>query len=193
MTGTKERYRIQAHTTTNTYVYCWIAARQALAQAEKEREGCFYWFMSAGVFSSFTMEAFFNHLGQRRVRDWSVFERKSPRAKLRLLKQRLKLSVDESTRPFETFRSMIRLRNLLAHGRTVTATSDRVVDDPHDESAKYPEPDWKKLCSLASVSRMVEDAEAMVRDLAIQSGSQRDPFASPGHGGSGVSEVIDDR
>jgi len=149
--------------------------------------------MVAGVFAAFTVEGFLNHLGQRRVRDWEAFERKlEPREKLLLLQRVLHVSADQSTRPFQSLRHMLRLRDALAHGKTVSVTSDLVVENPRDEAARYPEPEWRKLCRLSSVARMVEDAEAMVRDLHAQTGSDRDPFASPGGGSAGVSEVSDD-
>jgi hypothetical protein len=178
-------YRIQAETTTHTYVYCWNAARQALRRSREERQGSFYFNMMAGVFAAFMVEAFLNHLGQRRVKDWEVFERKlGPREKLLLLEQVLHFSTDLGKRPFQSLHEMLSLRDALAHGKTVTVASDLIVDNPEDESALNPEPKWKELCSLASVSRMVEDAELIVRGLSSKTGSKRDPFASLGRGSS---------
>jgi hypothetical protein len=190
MMGARKKYRIQASTTTNTYVYCRIAARDALKKAQEQQQGWFYFAMMAGVFAAFTVEGYLNHLGQKQVRDWSELERKlGPREKLLLLRDMLHLSVDIARRPFQTLRDMLRLRDALAHGKTLTVRSDRVVADPDDETARYPQPDWKKLCSLRSVGRMVEDAEKMVRHLCFHSGSKRDPFVSPGGGSSGVEEL----
>lgn len=184
------RYRVQASGTTNTYVYCRVAARDALKQAERQEPGYFYFSMMAGVFAAFTVEAFFNHVGQRKVRDWQLLERKlGPREKLLLLRQVAHWSVDESKRPFQTLRRMLRLRDALAHGKTATVVTDVVLERAPRDADRWPEPEWKLLCSRSSVRRMVEDAEAIVRDLNKQSGSSRDPFASPGHGSSGVSEI----
>ena len=61
--------------------------------------------------------------------------------------------------------------------------------DPYEPTARYPEPNWKQLCDLTSVGRMVEDAEAIVRNLHAQTGANRDPFASPGHGSAGVTDL----
>jgi hypothetical protein len=184
MIGARKKYRIQASTTTNTYVYCQIAARDALKKAQEQQQGWFYFAMMAGVFAAFTVEGYLNHLGQKRVRDWSELERKlGPREKLLLLRDMLHLSVDIARPPFQT------LRDALAHGKTLTVTSDRVVGDTADETARYPQPDWKKLCSLGSVERMVEDAEKMVRYLCAKSGSKQDPFVSSGGGSSGVEEI----
>ncbi len=49
-----------------------------------------------------------------------------------------------------------------------------------------------KLCSLPSVTRMVEDAEAMIRDLHAQSGSKLDPFDFLGHGSIGAPVAIEE-
>ena len=190
MTGVRNKYRIQASTTTNTYVYCRGAARDSLKKAQEQQQGWFYFAMMAGVFAAFTVEGYLNHLGQKRVRDWSELERKlGPREKLLLLRNMLHLSVHMARRPFQTLRDMLRLRDALAHGKTLTVSSERVVGDPDDETARDPQPDWKKLCSLDSVERMVEDAEKMVRHLCAESGSKRDPFVSPGGGSSGVEEI----
>jgi len=188
--GARKKYRIQASTTTNTYVYCWAAAREALKKAQEQELGRFYFAMMAGVFAMFTVEGYLNHLGEKRVPDWSELERKlGPREKLLLLRSSLHLSVDFDRRPFQTLTDMLRLRDAVAHGKTRTVKSALVVSDPDDETAQYPQPDWKKLCSLGSVERMVEDAEKMVRHLCAQSGSKRDPFASLGSGSSGVEEI----
>jgi hypothetical protein len=187
----QKKYRIQASTTTNTYVYCRIAALDALKKAQEHQPGWFYFAMMAGVFAAFTVEGYLNHLGKKRVRDWSEFERKlGPREKLLLLRDMLHLSVNMARRPFQTLRDMLRLRDALAHGKTLTVTSDDVVGNQNDEKAQSPQPDWKKLCSLSSVKRMVEDAEMMVRHLCSQSGSKRDPFVSPESSISGVEEIM---
>jgi hypothetical protein len=187
----RQKHRIQASSTTNTYVYCWIAARNALKSAQEEREGSFYSRMVAGVFAAFTIEGYLNHLGQRYVSDWAVFERKlGPREKLLFLQRVLRLSVDQSRRPFQTLPEIMQLRDRLAHGKTVTEVSEVVVDDPHSEAARYPEPRWVQLCALPSVARMVEDAEAMVRNLHGQTGSKLDPFDMLGHGSIGMPVAV---
>ena len=186
----RARYRVKASRTTNTYVYCHAAARQALAQAEREQAGFFYSCMIAGVFAAFTVEAYLNHLGQERVKGWDILERRlSLRDKLALLCQHLQLSVDHSKPPFQTLTSMLRLRDALAHGKTETVVSDAVVDHRPGDGDRWPDPEWVSLCSVDSARRMVRDSEAMVRDLSTRSGSSGDPFESSGHGSGGVSLV----
>ena len=188
----RRRFRIQASGTTNTYVYCWIAATRALKEAEAQELGSFYSCMMAGVFAAFAVEAFLNHIGRQKIRAWADIERRlGPREKLLLLRQVAHWSVDESRRPFQTLRKMLQLRDALAHGKTETVVSDAVLKRRPKEVNEWPEPKWKRLCTIPSVKRMVNDAEAIIRDLAKQSGSSRDPLCSPGHGSSGVSILED--
>jgi len=189
----KRRYRIQASGTTKSYVYCFEAARRALKHAEQVELGSFYFCMMAAVFAAFTVEAFLNHVGQKKVRDWEALEKKlGPWEKLLLLRQLRSWSVDEKTRPYRTLRlEMLRVRNALAHGKTVTVVQDRIVSRHPPDLEPWPEPQWKLLCALPTVKRMVEDAEGIVRDLNKQSGSSRDPFASPGHGSGGIGLVVE--
>lgn len=191
MMGENKKYLIQASTTTNTYVYCRIASLNALKKAKENQPGWFYFAMMAGVFAAFTVEGYLNHLGQKKVREWNEFERKlGPREKLLLLRDMLHLSIDISKRPYQTLKDMLRLRDALAHGKTLTERSSKIVKNKNDEEANYPQPVWKKLCRLQSVERMVQDAEKIVLNLCEQSGSKRNPFASPESGTSGVDEII---
>ena len=173
--------KIQVHSTskTLTYTYCWVAASRALKIAQGVN-GTIYERMMAGVFAAFTVEAYLNHLGQSRIPNWSMLEKKlGPDDKLVVIQDWLHFRVDISRRPFQTLAQMMQLRNLLAHGKTEDTKSDRIVDDQQDESARYPQPKWKNLCSLQSVDRMVKDAEQMIRQLSASSGSKDgyDPLA----------------
>ena len=185
-----KRYRLKATSTTNTYAYCRIAARDALKQAEQSKTGALYFCMMAGVFAAFTVEAFLNHIGRLKVRNWDAQERKlGPQQKLELLAASQRWSLDLGKRPFQTLRSMLSLRDSLAHGKTESVALDVVMRRPPKDDDRWPEPGWKKLCTVAAARKMVDDAEAIVKDLSLRWGSSRDPFASLGHGRSGVDEV----
>jgi len=184
----EQRFRVTASATTYTYVYCRGAARRALSQGLEHERGSFYFFMMAGVFAAFTVEAFLNHVGELRVQDWKSLERKlGPREKLLLLRQVAAWSVDEGRRPFQSLRGLLRLRDALAHGKTATQSTHGVVVGAPPDAVPTPEPEWKSLCTADYASQFVEDAEAIVRDLSKQSGLVGDPFESSGHGTSGIS------
>jgi hypothetical protein len=180
----RKKLTVQASNTTNTYVYCFIAAKQALEHAEKQ-EGRLYFCMTAGLFAAFTIEAYLNHIGQDKVRNWNILERKlGPREKLALLQGIFSLKADQSKSPFQSLNTILSLRNSIVHGKTETITSDTIVNEDEVGEAEYPQTDWKKLCTVSSVTKMVNDVEAMVISIHHQLGYKRDPFASPGHGTS---------
>jgi hypothetical protein len=184
----KTRYKVEASSTTRTYVYCWIGARKGLKQAEAVKTGSFYFRMMAGVFAAFAVEAFLNHAGQKKIREWKELERRlAPREKLILLRYIAGWSYDESRRPFQTLRQMLRLRDALAHGKTIQKNVTVILEQLPWNGDELPEPEWKKLCSFPMVKRMVDDAEAIIRDLAKQSGFSGDPFRSGTHGSIGFS------
>jgi hypothetical protein len=184
-----KRHRVQASTTTSTYVYCFIAAKEALSQADHQ-EGQFYSCMSAGVFSAFTFEAYLNHIGETKVRDWDSLERRlGPREKLILLQQLLHLTIDKSKRPFQTLNDILRLRDSLAHGKTLTSNVDINVSEHMVGSNEYPKADWESLCEHKSVTKMVEDVEKMIREIHKQLNINREPFASPKHSWSSTTEI----
>jgi hypothetical protein len=146
--------------------------------------------MMAGVFAAFTVEAFLNHLGRLKVPDWDARERRlRPGQKLKLLCVTRGWDIELGKRPFQTFRQMLRLRDSLAHGKTETVQSDRVLKRSPRDADSWLEPQWKKLCTVPSARRLVEDAEAIVTDLNRRNGSKRNPFFSPGHARSSVDEV----
>jgi hypothetical protein len=177
----RKKFKVQASSTTNTYAYCFYAAKQALKHANEE-EGQLYSCMTAGLFAAFTIEAYLNHIGQIKVRNWDALERKlGPREKLLLLQEMFSFKADQSKPPFQSLHTVLILRNSIAHGKTETITTDRVVDEDEVEEAEYPQADWKILCTVSGVTKMVNDVEAMVISIQRQLGDKRDPFANPGH------------
>jgi hypothetical protein len=185
-----KKFRVHASNTTNTYVYCFIAAKHAVEQAQKEELGRFYSCLAAGIFAAFTFEAYLNHIGQKCVRDWDVLERKlGPREKLILLQQLLKFTADQSQPPFQRLHDILYLRDSLAHGKTKTISKDISIEDHQVESVEYPQPNWKILCNLKSVKLMVDDVESIVRSIDKQFGLSHDPLISLEHSDSSITLV----
>jgi len=91
---------------------------------------------------------------------------------------------DQSKPPFQSLHTVLSSRNSIAHGKTEIITLDKIVDEDEVGEAEYPQSDWKKLCTVSVVTKMVNDVEAMVNSIHPQLGYKRDPFASPGHGAS---------
>ena len=61
-------------------------ASRNLELAKEHEEGQYYYCMTAIMFAALTAEAFFNHIGQLKVKSWDKIELKlSPRDKLLVL------------------------------------------------------------------------------------------------------------
>ncbi len=177
---TKQRWNVRSSSTTETYFYCWMTAKDALEQARAASYPPLTQMIVAGVFSALTVEAFLNHLGKEHVPGWDVIERKlSPRGKLQFLQAAFHFKVDSTRRPYQTLREMFDLRDGIAHGKSELVVVVKEVDDPDDESATNTDPDWKKRCTLPLVSRMVEDAERIARDLNEQATRPGRPLRDP--------------
>jgi hypothetical protein len=178
MNKEKKKFRVQASNTINTYVYCFIAATQALEHAQKIEEDRFYYCMMAGIFAAFTFEAYLNHIGKK-LPDWDNLEKTLGHSdKLKQLQKSLGFTVDQRRSPYKSIHNIFYLRDSLAHGKTRTITIDKIVKNHQVGSSEYPQVEWKKLCTLPKVTIMVEDVESMIRLINEQLGSKRDPFAS---------------
>lgn len=185
MNTEKMKYKVKASNTTNTYVYCFLTAKQSLEQARKKEDGYLYFCMAAGVFAAFAFEAYLNHIGLNKIKDWVLQEKKlGHKEKLKFLIKRLNININRNIRPFKTLNKIFELRDELAHGKTITKITEKTVKSSKVEQIEFPQVNWKKYCNLSSVEKIVEDVEEMILDINKQLGMTRDPFISPGHGWS---------
>lgn len=71
------------------------------------------------LFSAFCLKAYLNHVGQKKLAYWKNVERKlGPREKLEFITHELKFKPEFGKRPFQSFASIFKLRNMLVHGKT---------------------------------------------------------------------------
>ena len=196
--GPRPGFQVDRSRTTRTHWYCWAVAKEALEQARAAKPPMIpsmLQLMTAGVFAAFHVEGFMNHLGELRVPDWDKFDLAAPHEKLRRLQEVLKFDASMSKRPFSTFSILFRLRNEIAHGRTVTLrTSDKVFrkDDVPKKTDLQLIPYWKRMCTLETIERLVEDAKGIVQALSKADpvyGHLIDPHSPISVGRSTVSRI----
>lgn len=159
----------QVSRTIVPYVELHHAALIALLQLqarESEEALSKYHTMSALLLSAFCLEAYLNHIGYAYFHPrWESFEPLPAKAKLELISvERMKIQIDFSRRPFQTFQEVFRLRNLLVHARTETIKNVIQVDDVLT-SAQRPLSKWEKICTLEFAERVFDDMEAMIQTL----------------------------
>jgi hypothetical protein len=115
------------------------------------------------LFSAFCLEAYLNHLGDLRTSFWDSVKRGlSPREKLDVLCKVLSFVPDFSRRPFQTFSTIFKLRDLLVHASTERLKLEGEFILPDGESPPQPLAKWEQIISLEAAKRFLDDTEAIV-------------------------------
>jgi hypothetical protein len=166
LTGQKTRVPDEIHF---TYVYLYDMATYSRDQAEADEEGRFFNCMNAVVYSAFCVEAYLNHVGPRVLPCWDKedcgIDKLSPQAKLCLICDRLGLTLDISRQPFQSFRSIFKFRNLIAHARPGDFVS------------------VQEMCTVKVANEVVAAARAMAKAIHLAAGLGRTPFVIRGMSG----------
>jgi hypothetical protein len=102
-----------------TYAALFRTAEHLLESAKAREAGRLFDLQAAVVFLAFAFEAYLNHVGHAEIEEWRTVDRGSAEKKLRMLRDRLGFSDDPSKAPFQVVAEVRRLRNSLAHGRTL--------------------------------------------------------------------------
>src|SRR5690606_33680185 len=129
----------------------WHASRVLCDIATAEEKGSTWTSLSSILLTTFTLEAYFNHIGPKLFKSWDDLEALSPRAKLEVLMEKVGLDLPRGKNPIQMVDKLIRFRNALAHGKTHTL---KPKPEFHSTSADIdkilwnrPMTDWEKLCT----------------------------------------------
>jgi len=176
-----EKPTIRLTKTSHVHTYCemWDASESLLSKGRSDAEGSFYQFMGSLVFTAFSLEAYFNHIGPDVLESWKAMERRSPKNRLTALADELGIEIDFETRPWQIIEDLFGFRNKLAHGKTVKVQEDVVV--PFEGYFRYffegfVETDWEKFCTQENAEWAREDVEQVIRTLHAVSDPGEDPF-----------------
>ena len=182
----KRRLVVSSERTIHPYNYLYSAAEWALEQAEKTEEGSFYNCMSSIILSAFCIEAYLNHIGSELLPYWDEEVKKglSIKNKLKIICHQLNLSPDYSRRLFQSFRNIVKYRNLLAHATTekISAKETQIVSD--GERVEYPETWWEKHTNLKIAKRWLNHTEFMITEIHKIAKKDDIPFGILSVGGS---------
>ena len=154
------------------------------------RDGVFLDMMAMLTMTAFTFEAYLNFLGWKLVADWK--ERARTTKKMKLLRNTLGIATDYNKRPYATIRTMIKIRNMLAHGQP-TMPEQRVFEavGTHDELRKLLrdyKPAYERLITPDFVMTAYQDVEAIWEEMLTAAGIVRHKTWS---GGSQGFELIE--
>jgi hypothetical protein len=73
-------------------------------------------------------------------------------------------------RPYQTFKSIFKLRDLLVHAKTETITLEGEFILSPGDTPPEPMSEWEQLISLEGARRFVEDTKLIVEDLCGHAG-----------------------
>lgn len=160
-----------------------------LALAEKSREGQLYTTVAALVFSAFTLEAYLNHIGRLRNKEWNVIERKySKLEKYKLFASEADINFDNfCVRPYSTLKKLFEFRDCMAHGKTtieVINLSVNMIDDLLPQlNAKS---SWQEFATLENAQIAVRDVQMLIKELHLAAGYPGNPFGKLESGVYGI-------
>jgi hypothetical protein len=172
MTDGPRRAVIEHERKVNTYAELWHASRVVLEKGLQEPRGSSWQFLSSLVLTAFAFEAYLNHAGDACVENWANLERLGPLEKLRRLSLTFKVDLGcKGERPLQTLRELIKVRNVLAHGRSETLTPEPTllpIDAPDfdERMRERPTTFWEKhILKPDFAARAREDVERVLGAL----------------------------
>jgi len=168
----------------NTFAELSHAADILMQTAQEYRRGNLYTALSSLLLRAFTFEAYLNHLGERHLKLWDARELLGWSKKFAKICQRLSFTPDESVRPYSTLRSLFKIRNLMAHGRTEAINEEREVNSQDADRYFWPLTEWEKFCTFENVLRAKEDITKIIIELHKKAGLSDNPFAPSEASGS---------
>lgn len=185
---------IKAHVggkkTTVTFAYMHIGAKFMLKLAEESEDGQLYTLVASLVFSAFTLEAYLNHLGKLRNKEWDEIERKYPKLeKYKSFAEAANIKVDFNVRPYRTMKELFAFRDRMAHGKTTTEAVSTCINEFEERLPPlHAETDWQAFTTLETARRSIKDVESLIKELHSLSGLSGNPFSRLGGAIYGVAQ-----
>jgi hypothetical protein len=176
----KTKEHIQGEKKINTFIYLKKASQLLLEEANENPEGSGYKYMTSMLNTAFYLEAYLNHLGkEKKYKIWDSLEKLSPLEKLKVIADIIDYQIDDSRRPFQTFKEIFKFRNSLVHGKTEAYRVNEVkkIDVEKPTSKQIPESEWKSeksnwktVINKKTAERFFEDATKIIEMLHAQAG-----------------------
>lgn len=158
-----ENVHIQKERKVITYSDFWRTSEVMLEKGECEEEGRYFQFMGSLIFSSFSFEAFLNHIGENIFNCWNDIERKmGPKEKLSLIAEKLNINVNYGNMPWQIIPEIIGFRNKIAHGKNEMLRLEKVV--PKNENYEkimhdFMFADWQEFATLENARKVREQLD----------------------------------
>lgn len=161
------RAYVEAKRTIPTYTTLRAVSWYAFQLAKADERARLNHLMTSMVFAAFTLEAYLNHVGSIRIKFWPPLKRKlGPRQKLEVITADLSFTPDMGTRPWQTFKSIFKLRDLLVHAQTETLPFEGEVTIGPTGEVPVPLTVWEEFMTMELGQRFLDDTKSMITELA---------------------------
>jgi hypothetical protein len=146
-----------------------VASNILLAAKSQERfcsDGDFI----ALIMSALAIEALCNTVGSHIFDDWNDFDTMSPKAKIRLICEKLKVSYNKNSEPFKTLHSLILFRNKIAHAKPEYLRDESMMTREAFEATKStggPQSKIEAMISIEAAQKAV-DAVRTLEDMLTE-------------------------
>lgn len=164
--------------TTYTYAYLRSISYLAYKRAKETKEGRFNNCIIAMMFSAFCVEAYLNHVGQKKIKFWAEVDKCSPKQKVAIIAIMLKHEIDWGKAPFQTFCDIFRFRNKLVHGRTHHVIVEEMQFLEEEDSPASALVDWEREITLENAERYLKDVKEIIELLHAKAGFKGDALST---------------
>ena len=132
-------------------------------QAKIREDGQELNIMASIIFCAFSLESFLNCMGRNKVNRWDILEKSlSPKQKLDFLTEGFSEKIDFGKSPFQSFTTIFKFRNSLAHAKMESFEGTVSLDDSIT--------DWEKLCTIENAEKFCNDTKDMIYKLIEYAG-----------------------
>jgi hypothetical protein len=159
-----ERFETTYEFRSKTYIGLLNVAWHLHDVAKESTKGRLLNLRGCTVFCAFAFEAYLNHVGEEELPFWAEIDRISYKDKLSVLSKHLGFKADKGAKPFQTITTIFKLRDKLAHGRTVQhkSTHRSKRHAPRDEIWRLLP--WEKL-TVDQVGCFFEDVNTAIEAI----------------------------
>ena len=147
-----------------------------IEKSEVEPKDSYYTDMGALLLTAFTLEAYLNHLLQKKTPYYEQLERLSIDDKFSFLCKHFGWITDKSARPFQTVTQLFKFRNAIAHGKSEVLRGTKIVELDGDFDDRQPRTRWEEFCTHENAKRAQEDICTVVEKLHNLAGLGGYPF-----------------
>ena len=183
MTRKPPKAQVSKKRDVHTYAELWHGSRVLLERAQAEPKGSKWLWMGSLLLTAFSFDAYLNHIGPEVSECWDALEVLSPEGKLSIVCEKLEIDLPSDRRPRQTIHELIKFRNNLAHGKTVTVEENTNcdVDQYLDEFIGIrPLAIWEGYCTEKNAIKAREDVEKILRLIHDKLKPENDPLFSFG-------------